>query len=44
MGRLGLVGMGWLVEGMFVVGGNHVWRAELAECTSIYGSHTNHQP
>ena len=22
MGRLGLVGMGWLVEGVFIAGGN----------------------
>ena len=41
MGRLGLVRMGWLVEGMFVVRTNHVWCAELAECMSICGSHTN---
>ena len=44
MGRLGLVGMGWLVEGVFAAGGNRVRRAELAECMSICGSHTNRQP
>ena len=35
MGRLGLVGMGWLVEGVFAARGNRVQRAELAECMSI---------
>ena len=35
MDRLGLVEMGWLVEGVFAVGGNRVRRAELAECMSI---------
>ena len=44
MGRLGLAGMGWLVEGLFAAGGNCVRRAELAECMSICGSHTNCQP
>ena len=43
MGQLGVVGMGWLVEGVFAAGGNHVQRAELAKCMSIYGSHTNRQ-
>ena len=44
MGRLGLVGMGWLVEGVFAAGGNRVRRAKLTECMSICGSHTNRQP
>ena len=33
--------MGWLVEGMFAAGGNHVWRTNFVECTSVYKSHTN---
>ena len=41
MGRLGLVGMGWLEEGMCAVGGNCIWHADLTECMSICGSHTN---
>ena len=41
MGWLGLVGMGWLMEGVFATGGNCVRHAKLAECTSIYGSHIN---
>ena len=31
MGRLGLVGMGWLVEGVFVVGANRVQRYRTRE-------------
>ena len=41
MGRLGLVEMGWLVEGMFAAGGNRVRRTDLVECMSICRSHTN---
>ena len=41
MCRLGLVGMGWLVEDVFVVRGNRVRHADLAKCMSICRSHTN---
>ena len=40
-GPLSVVGMGWREEGVFVVGGNRVWRAELAEYKSTWGSYTN---
>ena len=41
MGRLGLVGMGWLVEDMFATRDYHVWCANLTECMSMCGSHDN---
>ena len=41
MGRLRVVGMGWRQEGVFFAGGNHVRRANLAEYTSMCGSHAN---
>ena len=43
MGQLGLVGMGWLVKGVFATGCNRVQCDELVECMSICRSHTNHQ-
>ena len=41
MGWLHLVGMGWLVEDVFAMGGNPVRRTDLAECMSICRSRTN---
>ena len=41
MGWLGLIGTGWLVEGMFAIGANRILRTDLVECMSICGSLTN---